>query len=82
MPGVLLLDECLRSIAAACGVATTECAIVTAKFLSPARPGEDLSLHFDPAGGGRVTFAIRTSDRLVAAGSLGIPSVAPAAHAT
>lgn len=80
VPGVLLLDESLRSIAAACGVATTECAIVTAKFLSPARPGEDLNLDFAPAGGGRVNFAIRASDRLVATGSLGIPGVAPAAH--
>jgi acyl-CoA synthetase (AMP-forming)/AMP-acid ligase II len=81
VPGVLLLDESLRSVASACGVAVTECAIVTAKFLSPARPGEDLRLHFEPAGASRVTFTIRAPDRMVAAGSFSIPGVATAADA-
>jgi hypothetical protein len=82
VPGVLLLDESLRSVAAACGVAMTECAIVTAKFLSPARPGEDLQVDFAPGAGRRVNFTIRAPDRMVAVGSFSIPGAAPAANAT
>lgn len=82
VPGVLLLDESLRSIAAACGVAMTECTVLAAKFLSPARPGEDLHLQFAPAGGGRVSFTIRAPDRMVAVGSFSIPGTAPAADGT
>ena len=81
VPGVLLLDESLHSIAAACGVAMTECTIVTAKFSSPARPGEDLQLYFAPAGGSRINFTIRAPDRMVTAGSLSIPGIAPATDA-
>jgi 3-hydroxymyristoyl/3-hydroxydecanoyl-(acyl carrier protein) dehydratase len=82
VPGVLLLDESLRSIAAACDVAVTGCTIVTAKFPSPARPGEELRLRFAPAGGNRVRFTIQAPDRVVALGSFSIPGVAQATDAT
>ncbi len=82
MPGVLLLDESLRSIAAASGVTLTECSIVNAKFASPARPGEELRLDFVRVEGGRVNFAIRAPDRVVASGTFSIPGIAPAADAT
>lgn len=82
VPGALLLDESLRSIAAACGVSRTGCTIVTAKFLSLARPGEDLRLQFATAGESRVNFTIRVQDRMVAVGSLSIPGVVAAADAT
>lgn len=81
VPGVLMLDESLRSIAAACGVTITECSIVTAKFVSPARPGEELRLEFVPVEGARVNFTIRVSDRLVARGTFSIPGISPAADA-
>jgi 3-hydroxymyristoyl/3-hydroxydecanoyl-(acyl carrier protein) dehydratase len=81
VPGVLLLDESLRAIAAACGVTLADCAIVTAKFTSPVRPGEELQLHFAAVGGGRVNFTIRAPDRTVAVGAFNIPGVAPTADA-
>lgn len=77
VPGVLLLDESLRSIAAACGVTITECDIVTAKFASPARPGDELRLDFLRADGARVHFTIRAPDRVVARGTFRIPSLMP-----
>ncbi|MEO8445661.1 MAG: hypothetical protein ABI567_11710 [Gammaproteobacteria bacterium] len=82
VPGVLLLDESLHSIAAASGVTLMECSIVTAKFPSPARPGEELRLDFVRAEAGRVNFTIRASDRVVASGIVSIPGIAPAADAT
>ncbi len=81
VPGVLLLDEALRSIAVACGVTMAECAIVIAKFASPARPGEDLRLNFAPAGTDRVNFTIRALDRVVAMGTFRVPGITLSADA-
>jgi len=81
VPGVLLLDESLRSIAAVCGVTITACSIVTAKFASPARPGEALQLDFTRVEGARVNFTIRTPDRLVARGTFSIPGLSPVPNA-
>ncbi|MEO7386180.1 MAG: hypothetical protein ABIX37_04525 [Gammaproteobacteria bacterium] len=82
VPGVVLLDESIRSIAAACGVTLTECGIVTAKFASPARPGEELKLDFVHVEGVRVNFTISAPDRVVARGAFSIPGISPAADAT
>ncbi|MFZ1625615.1 MAG: hypothetical protein WAU48_12665 [Gammaproteobacteria bacterium] len=81
VPGALLLDESLRSIAAACGVTITACSIVTAKFASPARPGEELRLEFARVEGARVNFTIRAPDRCVARGTFSIPGISPAVDA-
>ncbi|MGI9026126.1 MAG: 3-hydroxyacyl-ACP dehydratase FabZ family protein, partial [Burkholderiaceae bacterium] len=52
VPGVVLLDQSLRAIAATFGLeeetmASTICAIGVAKFLSPVGPGEALRLEVE-----------------------------------
>jgi len=73
VPGVVLLDEALYRIGAALHVAAHECAIDSAKFLSAARPGESLQLTITRDTAGRVAFAIRAPDRLIASGVLTLP---------
>jgi len=80
VPGVLLLDAALHSIAAACGFAYAGCTISAAKFLSAAHPGELLQLGFEPANPQRMSFTIRAPDRLVASGMLSWPATAQHAH--
>ncbi len=80
VPGVLLLDAALESIAAACGLAYADCTISAAKFLSAVHPGELLQLVFEPADPQRMNFTIRTPDRLVASGTLSWPVSADNAH--
>ena len=80
MPGVLLLDTALYSIAATCGLASEGCTISAAKFLSAVRPGELLQLVFEPANPQRMSFTIRAPDRLVASGTFNWPTTARNSH--
>jgi 3-hydroxymyristoyl/3-hydroxydecanoyl-(acyl carrier protein) dehydratase len=67
LPGVVLLDEMLQSIAGA-GAGWT---IASAKFLHPVRPGDTLTLeHESPLANGSIRFAIRSGTHLVANGTL------------
>lgn len=75
VPGVVLLDESLHSIATAFGISISACTIVSAKFISAAHPGELLRLHIEPALDDRVHFTIRAPDRIVASGALSIPAL-------
>jgi 3-hydroxymyristoyl/3-hydroxydecanoyl-(acyl carrier protein) dehydratase len=68
VPGVVLLDEALRAIAAATGLAPRR--IVSAKFLSPVLPGEALLVCHEILPAGLVRFDIWAGARRVAAGSL------------
>jgi 3-hydroxymyristoyl/3-hydroxydecanoyl-(acyl carrier protein) dehydratase len=80
VPGVVLLDEALYSIAGACGVAPAKCTILAAKFLSAAHPGEPLQLAFEPGSSEQLRFAIRAPDRVVASGVLTLPPTAASSH--
>jgi len=80
VPGVLLLDKALYTIAAACGLAYEGCTISAAKFLSAVHPGELLQLVFEPANLQRVGFTIRTPDRLIASGIFSWPARADNPH--
>ncbi len=80
VPGVLLLDAALYSIAAVCGLAYEGCTISAAKFLSAVHPGELLQLVFEPENPQRMSFAIRASDRLVASGIFNWPASAKNSH--
>ena len=80
VPGVVLLDEMLHSIANACGVTPSSCTIFAAKFLSAAQPGEALQLAFEPGNNERLRFTIRAPDRVVASGVLIVPVTAAASH--
>lgn len=71
VPGVLLLDGVQRAVEAACGQKLT--GIAAAKFLSPALPGDVLTVEYDltPAA---VAFTIRCGTRLVSNGRFHLDS--------
>ncbi len=58
LPGVLLLDMALHSIAATTGIALDRCEINSVKFLSPANPGDKLVIKHAPSGSGTIRFDI------------------------
>jgi 3-hydroxymyristoyl/3-hydroxydecanoyl-(acyl carrier protein) dehydratase len=80
VPGVVLLDETLHSIASARGVPPGNCTLIAAKFLSAARPGERLQLAIDPGHRQGVAFTIRAPDRIVASGIVALPAAAASSH--
>ena len=73
LPGVVLLDEMLRSVEDA-GLGNGW-SIATAKFLQPVRPGETLTFEHEPLANGALRFAIRSAGRPVATGTL-VPRLA------
>jgi 3-hydroxymyristoyl/3-hydroxydecanoyl-(acyl carrier protein) dehydratase len=80
VPGVVLLDETLYSVAGARGVAPETCTVLEAKFLSAAHPGERLQLAIEAGNDQRLRFTIRAPDRVIASGILTLPVTAAAAH--
>jgi acyl-coenzyme A synthetase/AMP-(fatty) acid ligase len=71
VPGVVLLDHALDAIGNALGTSFDACRIESAKFLSPASPGEMLDVAFESAASGAIRFTIRAGERAVASGSIG-----------
>ncbi len=80
VPGVVLLDETLHSVAGTRGVTAGRCAVVAAKFLSAAHPGERLQLVIEPGNNGQLGFTIRAANRVVASGILALPATATSSH--
>ncbi|SAK78234.1 AMP-binding protein [Caballeronia ptereochthonis] len=74
VPGVVLLDHALDAIGSALGRSFDACRIESAKFLSPAEPGEALDIAFETAASGAIRFTIRAGERAVASGALAAPS--------
>lgn len=70
VPGVVLLDHALHAIGAALGRPLDARRISSAKFLSPAAPGELLDLAFETTASNAVRFTIRAGGREVASGVL------------
>ncbi len=68
LPGVVLLDEALSVISAAAGLPLSACELASAKFLSPVRPGEALSLEHRTLPSGSIEFEITAAQRVVARG--------------
>jgi 3-hydroxyacyl-[acyl-carrier-protein] dehydratase len=69
IPGALLLAETLRAIESGLGVPLSPCRIRSAKFLSPARPGDRIVIEFSPTGAGaEVSFCCRVGGREVLRG--------------
>jgi 3-hydroxyacyl-[acyl-carrier-protein] dehydratase len=80
LPGVVLLDEMLQVVQQAHAGSSPHAGwtIATAKFLHPVRPGETLTLEYEPPlPNGAIRFAIRSAGRPVASGTL---VSRPAAH--
>lgn len=70
LPGVMLLDTVLHTMAAATGIALDTCAISSVKFLSPARPGDELALEHILSASGTIRFDIVAGMRKIASGSI------------
>ncbi len=69
-PGVMLLDMALHAITAATGVALNACEISSVKFLSPARPGDELAIRHTASASGTIHFDIMAGERKIASGSI------------
>ncbi len=69
-PGVMLLDTVLHAIASATGIALNVCEINSVKFLSPARPGDELVIQHNRLASGAIRFDIVSGMRKIASGSI------------
>ena len=74
VPGVVLLDHAISAIGAALNRSFDACRLSSAKFPSPAAPGEPLDLAFDIAAGGSIRFTVSAGERAVASGVLAVPA--------
>jgi 3-hydroxymyristoyl/3-hydroxydecanoyl-(acyl carrier protein) dehydratase len=71
LPGVVLLDEAVRAIAAALALeAASLWRVGTVKFLQPALPGDALTLEWEPTAAGELRFTIARAGRPLAKGTL------------
>jgi 3-hydroxymyristoyl/3-hydroxydecanoyl-(acyl carrier protein) dehydratase len=70
LPGAVLLDEALRSIARAHAIDLTEWRLTSAKFLQIVRPGTALTLQHSTPGAPTIRFAIVSGTATVASGML------------
>lgn len=76
LPGMILLDMALQSITAATGMAPDRCEISSVKFLSPAAPGDELTIQHHLTSSGAIRFDIMAGMRKIATGSIVPGSVA------
>ena len=74
VPGVVLLDEALRVIDAATGIA--HCGVAWVKFLRPVRPGASLLVRHAVEAGGAVGFEILLGADTICTGRLDPPTAA------
>jgi acyl-coenzyme A synthetase/AMP-(fatty) acid ligase len=75
VPGVVLLDHAIDAIGTALNRPLSTWKLSSAKFLSPAAPGETFDLAWDEAASGAIRFTLRAGERDVASGVLsGDPS--------
>lgn len=70
LPGVVLLDLVLQIIADSRIVTLESCTLNSVKFLSPAAPGESLSISHEQTTADTIHFEIHANTRKIAAGSL------------
>lgn len=67
-PGVLLLDNVIHAIGAEAGQALARCELRAVKFLSPARPGDALTLQYQLESNSLIRFEILNGNRKIAVG--------------
>jgi 3-hydroxyacyl-[acyl-carrier-protein] dehydratase len=70
LPGVVLLDLALQIIADSSGIALDLCEISSVKFLSPARPGDELLIQHSVTANGAIRFDILADRGKIASGSI------------
>lgn len=79
VPGVLLLDEVLRAIAAREPALPPPDRLLRAKFLRPVLPGQEVMLELGERRDGRVAFAGRVAGAVVLRGEFACAPPGPAA---
>lgn len=83
VPGVVLLDHAIDAIGTALNRPLATWKLSSAKFLSPAAPGETFDLAWDAAASGAIRFTLRAGARDVASGVLsGTSSAGPLTRAS
>ncbi len=70
IPGAMLLSEVIGAWEGLHGASLQSSAIKMAKFLSPTRPGDCVSIRFERAGVDSVKFNCVVNDTTVLSGSL------------
>lgn len=70
LPGVVLLDTALHTIAADTGIALDLCEIGLVKFLSPVTAGQELMIQYVISSSNAIRFEIMTGTRKIAIGSI------------
>jgi 3-hydroxymyristoyl/3-hydroxydecanoyl-(acyl carrier protein) dehydratase len=80
VPGVVLLDEALDTIARELGLSLERCTLPAVKFKSVVRPGQRVTLRFEVSAPGNVRFELTTAGQLVASGMLSIAAPEERAH--
>ena len=70
LPGVVLLDEALQIMTDAHGIALNNYEISQVKFLSPAKPGDELVIQHAAQSSGAIRFDITSGLRKIASGSI------------
>jgi 3-hydroxymyristoyl/3-hydroxydecanoyl-(acyl carrier protein) dehydratase len=70
LPGVVLLDTALHTLSAATGLALDACEISSVKFLSPAAPGDQLTIEHRRSANDTLHFEITAGARKIASGSV------------
>jgi 3-hydroxyacyl-[acyl-carrier-protein] dehydratase len=68
IPGAVLLAEVLRAIESELGLTAMPCEITSAKFLSPARPGDRFLIEFGRSAEGGITFTGSVQGKTVLTG--------------
>jgi 3-hydroxymyristoyl/3-hydroxydecanoyl-(acyl carrier protein) dehydratase len=68
IPGALLLAEVLRCIEQAEGVRYASCNVKNAKFLSPARPGDQIEIDHARTATGSIEFTCTVAGNKVLSG--------------
>jgi 3-hydroxymyristoyl/3-hydroxydecanoyl-(acyl carrier protein) dehydratase len=70
VPGVVLLDVALQTIANTSGIALDICEVSSVKFLSPALPGDELVIQHEFSASGAIRFDIVAGRRKIASGRI------------
>ena len=71
VPGAVLLSEVFAAWQRITGDTDRAIALRSAKFISPTRPGDRVSIHFDSVATGSVKFTCAVGPTLVVSGVLG-----------
>jgi 3-hydroxyacyl-[acyl-carrier-protein] dehydratase len=70
VPGVVMLGEIMNAIREMAKERIEFVGMPSAKFMSPLKPGEPLTIRLDQQGDGATEFTCTTGSRLIASGCL------------